>query len=244
MRAIPSALVALCLFAGPAQAAEGRATPLDEAPIRAGLARIAPQMPIERISPSAVPGLAEVSTGSQIYYISLDGSVLIHGSMLRTRDGVDLSEIRRSELRAAAIDALPADARVRYAPSSAAKHRVTVFTAVDCGYCRRFHAGIEGYLAEGIAVDYVMIPLAGPGSEADRTSSRVYCADDRQAAFTAATEGLPFEAPDCRSAYPEGVALAQRLAVGTTPTIVTADGRIVGGFLEPAQLKQRLLAGH
>ncbi len=229
-------LASVALFAAQASAA----VDIDEAPIRAGFARLAPALSIERIAESPLPGLVEVSAGGQVYYLSRDGQHLLHGSLLRTRDGVDLSEIRRSELRAAAIDALPAEARIRYAPQSPAEHRVTVFTAVDCGYCRRFHAEIEGFLAAGIAVDYVMIPLAGPGSPAERISQQVYCASDRQAAFTAATFGKPFEAPDCESAYPQGLALAQRLGFGTTPTIVAADGRVLGGYLDPASLKARL----
>ncbi|MCK7593310.1 DsbC family protein [Pseudomarimonas salicorniae] len=216
---------------------------LDEAPIRSALTRLAPQLQIERIAPAPLAGLAEVSAGGQVYYVSLDGRHLLHGSLLRTADGVDLTEIRRSALRAAAIDALPLDARIRYAPKSPAEHRVTVFTAVDCGYCRRFHADIEGYLAAGIAVDYVMIPLAGPGSPAETLSRRVYCASDRLGAFTAATHGTAFEAPDCDSAYPQGVELAKRLGFGTTPTIVAEDGRVLGGYLDPTQLKQRLTAG-
>ena len=223
--------------------ARAEAPALDEAPIRAALARLAPQLQIERIAPAPLPGMAEVSAGGQVYYVSLDGRHLLHGSLLRTTDGVDLSEIRRSELRAAALDQLPAEARIRYAPQSPAEHRVTVFTAVDCGYCRRFHADIDAYLAAGIAVDYVMIPLAGPGSPAEQIVRRVYCASDRQAAFTAATIGEAFDAADCESAYPQGVELARRLGFGTTPTIVAADGRVLGGYLDPTQLKQRLTAG-
>lgn len=229
--------LSLALIAGVAQAAP------DEATIRAALARLAPTASVDSVRPSSLPGLAEVVVDGQVVYVSDDGSLLFNGSLLRTADGVDLSEIRRSELRAAALDALPAAARIGYAPQSPAKHRVTVFTAVDCGYCRRFHADIEGYLARGIAVDYVMIPLAGPGSEAERVSQAVYCAADRQAAFTAATLGQPVEAPVCESRYADGLAVAQRLGVTTTPTIVGPDGKVLGGYLDPAQLEARLVAG-
>lgn len=232
--------IALSLVAGLAQAASP--VTIDEAPIRAGLKRMAPKLVIDRIAPSPVQGVVEVTTGSRIYYVSLDGSILIHGSMLRTHDSVDLSEIRRGELRATAIDALPGEARVRYSPAAPAEDRVVVFTAVDCGYCRRFHQNIDGYLGQGIAVDYVMIPLAGPGSDADRVSRSVYCAADRQAAFTAATFGHSFDTGSCESntEYAAGVDLARMLEIRTTPTVVAADGRILGGYLDPAQLKQRL----
>lgn len=212
----------------------------DPAAIRAALQRLAPTARVESIRATALPGLAEVVADGQVVYVSADGSLLLKGSLLRTTDGVDLSEIRRSELRAVALDALPAEARIRFAPQSPAQHRVTVFTAVDCGYCRRFHADIEDYLARGIAVDYVMIPLAGPGSDAERISRSVYCAADRQSAFTAATHGQPFEAPDCSSSYDQGLAVARRLGVTTTPTIVAADGSVLGGYLAPEQLQSRL----
>lgn len=230
-RALPLLFAAASVHAAP-----------DEDAIRAALARLAPGTAVESIRPAGLPGLAEVVVGGQVVYLSDDGRLLLNGSLLRTADGVDLSEIRRSELRAAALDALPASARIGYAPQSPAKHRVTVFTAVDCGYCRRFHADIDGYLARGIAVDYVMIPLAGPGSEAERVSQAVYCAADRQAAFTAATLGQPVDAPTCASSYAAGLATAQRLGIGTTPTIVGPDGRVLGGYLDPAQLEARLLA--
>lgn len=229
--------LSVALIASGAQAAP------DEAAIRAALARLAPTANVDSVRASSLPGLAEVVVDGQVVYVSDDGRLLFNGSLLRTADGVDLSEIRRSELRATALDALPAAARIAYAPQSPAKHRVTVFTAVDCGYCRRFHADIEGYLARGIAIDYVMIPLAGPGSEAEKVSQAVYCAADRQSAFTAATVGQPVEAAPCESRYADGLAVAQRLGVTTTPTIVGPDGKVLGGYLDPAQLEARLVAG-
>ena len=166
-----------------------------------------------------------------------------HGVLARASGGRGLIRaLETPALRAAALASLPQDARIGYAPQSPSKHRVTVFTAVDCGYCRRFHADIDGYLARGIAVDYVMIPLAGPGSEAERVSKAVYCASDRQAAFTEATMGQPVTADECESRYSDGVSLAQRLGITSTPTIVGPDGKVLGGYLAPAQLEARLLA--
>jgi len=88
MRPVLLASLVLLLATGLAHA---EAPALDEAPIRAALARRAPQLQIERIAPAPLPGMAEVSAGGQVYYVSLDGRHLLHGSLLRTADGVDLS---------------------------------------------------------------------------------------------------------------------------------------------------------
>lgn len=210
---------------------------VDEAAIRATLSRLAPDTRVDRIRPSGIPGMVEVVVGADVLYVSDDGRHVIRGTLVDASAGVDLTERSRTELRAAALAALPADARIRFEPQTPAARRVTVFTAVDCGYCRRFHNAIDAYLAAGIAVDYVLIPLGGPGSESDRISARVHCAKDRQAAFTAATFGNPFEADDCESAYQRGVELAGALGIISTPTILGSDGRKLGGYLTPAQLR-------
>jgi thiol:disulfide interchange protein DsbC len=105
-------------------ASVAQATP-DDAAIRAALGRLAPTASVDSVRPSSLPGLAEVVVGGQVVYVSDDGSLLFNGSLLRTGDGVDLSEIRRSELRAAALDALPEAARIRYAPQSPASGIIT-----------------------------------------------------------------------------------------------------------------------
>lgn len=228
-------ITALALAIGLATIAPADAAP-DEAAIRAAVARLAPEARVERIRPSSMAGIAEVVIGADVLYVSDDGRHLIRGNLLDTRSEIDLTERTRTELRAAALAALPADARIAFEPADATSRRVTVFTAVDCGYCRRFHNQIDAYLASGIAVDYVLLPLGGPNSESDRISARVHCAKDRRAAFTAATFGNAFDADDCESTYRRGVELADALGINTTPTIFGSDGRKLGGYLTPAQL--------
>jgi thiol:disulfide interchange protein DsbC len=214
----------------------------DDNAIRAALGKLAPDARIERIRASAMPGLAEVVVGGgQVLYVSNDGRHVINGSLLDASSATDLTELTRAELRARAVAGLPAESLIRYEPKQPTGDRVTVFTAIDCGYCRRFHADIEAYLAAGIAVDYVLIPLGGPNTAAYTTSAGVYCAADRHDAFTAATFGQPFEPTDCGSmAFPHAVALARSLGIQSTPTILGADGRRLGGYLTPAQLRAEL----
>lgn len=236
---LPFTMLLAMAAGGLAQAGESsdaaRRAVVDEA-----LARIAPQLDVEAVREAPMPGLIEIEAGGQLFYLSADGRHLLQGSLIDTVERVDLSERRRQATRRATLSALSPEQTIAF-EADKAQHRVTVFTALDCGYCRRFHADIEAYREAGISIDYVLLPLAGEGSEADRTGARLFCASDRQDAFTRATRGEPIEGPMCDSGYDEGKALAARLGIRNTPTIVRADGS-VSGYQTPTELLASLSA--
>jgi thiol:disulfide interchange protein DsbC len=210
----------------------------EQALARAALARVAPQLEPEAVRPTPMAGLLEVEAGGQVFYLSRDGRHLLHGSLIDTVERVDLTEARRRQQRVEALQGLTEAQVVRF-EAAEPRHRVTVFTALECGYCRRFHNDIEAYLQAGISVDYVLIPMRGEGSDADLTGARLFCAADRQDAFTRATAGQTIEGPMCESGYAEGKALAARLGIRNTPTVVFADGS-QSGYLDAGELAQRL----
>lgn len=209
-------------------------------PVREAIARMAPAATIEAAQPSALPGVLELVVSGTVLYISTDGRHLLQGTLLDTASGTDLTEQTRAGLRKAGIADLPDATLLRFAPEQPT-HAVTVFTAIDCGYCRRFHQDIEAYREAGIAVEYVLLPLAGPGTPADLAARRVHCAADREAAFTRATAGETLQGGEtCESGYAAGVDLAARLGIRSTPTIIDGQGRQIGGYLTPEQLLARL----
>lgn len=57
---------------------------------------------------------------------------------------------------------------------------VTVFTDVDCGYCRKLHKQIGDYNARGIKVRYLLFPRSGPDTESWTKAEQVMCAKDRR----------------------------------------------------------------
>ena len=121
------------------------------------------------------------------------------------------------------------------------KHSVTVFTDIDCGYCRKLHAQIDGYLERGIEVRYVLYPRNGPASRAWSTSEDVWCSRDRGKALTAAKLDREFQTSKCdASMISTHYMLGQDVGLSGTPAIVFEDGTLVGGYLPPAALASRL----
>jgi thiol:disulfide interchange protein DsbC len=88
---------------------------------------------------------------------------------------------------------------VVFEPHGAVQRTITVFTDVDCGYCRAMHREIDALLGAGVRVRYLLYPRDGPGSPGVARPERVWCAADRQDALTRAKLGEQVESPDCES---------------------------------------------
>jgi thiol:disulfide interchange protein DsbC len=206
------------LLCAPLHAAE------PEAVAREALARLMPQSQLESVRAAPAEGWLELVVGGEVLYLSRDGRHLFQGNLLQVEDRRNLTEASRERLRQQAIAGVDADGLIRYEADDPS-HRITVFTALDCGYCRRFHQDIGDVLKRGISVDYVLIPLAGEGSTADATSRSVFCADDRRSALDKAMRGEALEAAMCPSAYDAGKALARNLGINRTPTFLASGGQ-------------------
>lgn len=211
----------------------------EDAKVRAAIQSLVPGATIDSVADAAIPGFYEVVVQGQIVYVSQDGKYLIQGSIFDIPAKQDLTENARAGLRKSALAEAPKDQRIIYAPEKP-KHTVTVFTDIDCGYCRRMHGQIAEYNKLGIAVEYMFFPRAGQGSESWDKAVSVWCADDRNKALTDAKAGQPVDKKQCANPVDKDYALGQRIAVSGTPAVFAPDGTQLGGYLPPDQLLQRL----
>lgn len=199
-----------------------------------------PNLAVSSVAPSAVePWLEVVLTDGQVIYASPDGEHVLAGSLISLRPLENLTERRRDALRRALIEAeLPAN--LFEFPAADAVHSVTIVTDIDCPYCRRLHQQMAEYHAEGIGVRYLMLPRAGLGSESYRKAVAAACAADPEDALTHSMNGEPLPAADCAHTIAAQHALSQRLRVTGTPAIILESGRMLPGYVPPAQLAAEL----
>jgi thiol:disulfide interchange protein DsbC len=191
----------------------------------------------EDVGPSPIPGLYEVTMGGLIAYVSSDGKYLVSGNVYDLDTQVNLTASRRNAARAKALAAARDDQMIVFSPANA-KMTVTVFTDIDCGYCRKFHNQIAEFNKAGIRVRYMMFPRSGPGTESWRKAEGVWCSADRRDALTRAKRGEEVKAKPCTgaSAIQAQYAMGEDLGVEGTPAIFTQTGDYVGGFMTPDQL--------
>jgi len=210
-----------------------------DAKVKAAIQSLVPSATIDSIADAAVPGFYEVVVQGQIVYVSEDGKYLIQGSIFDVEGKADLTESSRAKLRRDVLAGAPKDQRIAFTPKNA-KYTVTVFTDIDCGYCRRMHQQIAEYNKLGIAVEYMFFPRAGLGSESYDKAVSVWCADDRAKALTDAKAGQTVDKKECANPVEKDYALGQKIAVNGTPAVFAPDGTQLGGYLPPDQMLQRL----
>jgi thiol:disulfide interchange protein DsbC len=212
----------------------------DMANVKAALAKAAPEVKIDSVVASPVPGLYEVMAGTQILYVTGDGRYFVDGRIVDLNTRQDLTEPRLAAVRKAAVDAIPEDEMVVFAAPKY-DHTVTVFTDIDCPYCAKMHSKIDEYEAEGIRVRYLFFPRTGARSPSYNEAVSVWCADDRNQALTDAKAGKKIPAKTCDNPVDEHMAVGRKVGINGTPAIMLETGDMIPGYVEPKRLAQMIV---
>jgi thiol:disulfide interchange protein DsbC len=206
---------------------------------RVALAAKIPGAKPEDLRATPVTGVYELVHGADISYITVDAKYVFSGDLFQitTRgDFPNLSESRRKELRLEKLAAIPESEMLVFGPATA-KHTITVFTDVDCPWCRKLHQQIADYNRLGIRVRYLFFPRSGPDTESWYKAEAVWCAKDRNKALTLAKEDKPIDMKRCPDApVKRDYELGHQLGVTGTPGIVLENGELVPGYLGPQDL--------
>lgn len=211
------------------------------ADLRAVIQEKFPGVQIDGVRPSPVAGVYEVVLGADTAYVSADGRYLFSGDLYEIDTRTNVTELSRTQARREVLAKLDERDMIVFEPAGEAKHTVTVFTDVECGYCRRLHSEIGRITQLGVRVRYLAYPRAGPGTDDWRKMEAVWCSLDRRRAITQAKLGQEVKAPDCGATpVASQYALGESVGVRGTPAIFAATGEYIGGYLPPERLLAEL----
>ena len=220
-----------------ANAAETNEVPAEE---RERIAEMFESISSDDVGSSPVDGWYTIQRGSIVAYISSDGRYLLQGDLIDLDRQVNLTEESRSDARRNLMSTVDNEKAIMFSPEDV-KYSVSIFTDIECTYCRRLHSQIDEYLAHGIEVRYFLYPRGGPASRSWNTSEEVWCSKDRGNALTLAKLDRKFETSSCdASAVGDHYVMGQEVGLSGTPAIVLNDGELIGGYLPPDALKLRL----
>jgi thiol:disulfide interchange protein DsbC len=211
----------------------------DEAAIRQAITKSMPSVKVDSVKPAVVKGLFEVVVGANIYYVSEDGKYLLQGRLVDVAARKDLTEEKLNVTRKLAIEKMGQANMIIFKPKIT-KYTVTIFTDIDCGYCRKLHSEIDQYLAQGITIQYLFFPRAGKGSDSYNKAVSVWCAEDRNVALTAAKKDQKLPEKTCDNPIDEHMQLAAEFDVKGTPMIISENGNVYPGYLPAKQLVEAL----
>jgi thiol:disulfide interchange protein DsbC len=200
---------------------------------------LAPNAGSIAISETPIEGILMVQVSGDIVYATTDGKYLIQGRVIDMDTREDLTEGAKAEVRREAMAEMDTSKQIVFAPEDPA-YELTVFTDIDCGYCRKLHEQVPQYNEEGISIRYMAFPRAGIGSRSYEKAVTVWCSDDQQQAMTEAKAGVEMAPIQCENPVAEQYQLGMTLGVSGTPALLTPDGQLIPGYVPPAQLRQRL----
>ena len=209
-------------------------TPAEIAALSARLQAAYPSTRFGEIRPTPWPGVFEVAMGANLAYVDASGQYFLFGHLYDMKVQRDLTAERKDTLARIEFSALPlADAikDVRGRGSRA----LAIFSDPDCPHCRRLEAELKGL--SDVTIHTFLMPITSLHPQARAKAVAVWCAKDRLGAWQAlmTRDQVPPSA-DCAHPVDRNVALAERLGVTGTPTLVAADGRVLPGAASAEQI--------
>ena len=173
------------------------------------------------ISDSPLKGIKIVNTEQGLLYASEDGNYVLQGKLYQLTDKgpVDVA------------------GKVLMNKLNAMQNEMIVYPAKnEKYYCHLLHQQVKEYNDLGITVRYLAFPRTGLNSQTARQMEAIWTAEDRAFALNEAEKGnLPKALKDpniVKKQYELGI----QFGVAGTPSIVTANGEVLGGYLKPADL--------
>lgn len=223
-------------------------TPAGEKIVRQAVASLSSKAEINAIDVAPIAGFYQVIASGQMLYVSQDGKYLLNGDLLDLGAKQNVSNTAWAKFRKAELAKVPASQRIVFAPPHP-KITISVFTDVNCGFCRALHEHIAEFNKAGIAVEYLAWPREGVTTTAGRPTPTytemvsVWCAADPKATFSAATAGTAPKAATCANPVKDQFDLGLKLGLSGTPTIYGPDGRTLGGYVTVDQLLKEIKDG-
>ena len=203
---------------------------------------------IESIERSEFPGIYKVYYGDiQPLYVSESGNYFMFGQMfkidsqnankpvIKNITDKDIS-IRRQSL----MQEIKTSELISF-KSKREQYDLTVFTDVDCGYCRKLHKEIKQYNDLGITIRYAAFPRSGLGTDAFTKMVGAWCSADSKKAITNLKDGKNPNLNFCDSQpVAKHYAIGKKLGVTGTPAIITETGDLLPGYYSAEDLLKKL----
>lgn len=188
------------------------------------------------------PGVFEVAVGSNLAYVDGSGQYFLFGHLYDMKAQRDLTAERRDNLTRIDFAALPLQDALTEVRGNG-KRRLVIFSDPDCPFCKKLEADIS--TLSDVTLHTFLMPIASLHPQARGKAVSVWCAPDRLKAWQALMrQDKAVPSATCAHPVDRNIALAERLGIAATPTLVAADGRVMAGAANTAQIEDWLARGN
>jgi thiol:disulfide interchange protein DsbC len=210
-----------------------------------------PEMMIQTVSPSPVPGMYVVTVmGMQTIFVTEDGKYYIAGDLFEALPSgvlVDTGAGMKNDLRIQLISQVDESEMIVYPAEGESLATLHVFTDLDCPYCRQFHGDIEELNENGITVRYLAFPRQGLEGDTYTKMVSTWCSETPNLYLTTAKRGADIPEMTCDNPVAKHYTLGHQMGIQGTPALLLETGELLNGYvpaesLIPAMLEQAELA--
>ena len=189
-----------------------------------------------KITDSALPGFKTAVSDQGVVQISQDGRFVIQGQVFELKNGRAVDITNNALL--AELNSLSNEMIVY--PAKNEKHVVTVFMDITCHYCHLLHTKMKEYNDLGITIRYLAFPRGGMNTKTAKQMEAIWTAKDPVFALNEAENGNPPKEQKTPNIVKKHYDLGIKFGVTGTPNIVTKEGELIPGFVEPKELLKML----
>ena len=221
-----------------------------EASVKAAFLKKYPDVPVESVTKTPLPGIYEVySNGQMIYtdeqagYLFVNANLIETGTnanLIDTEKKANLTEERMGKLTAIKFDELPLNLAFKKVKGKGTR-KLAYFGDPNCGYCRKFEQDLAK--VNDVTIYVFLYPVLGADSVEKAKS--IWCSKDRAKAWDdQLVNGIAPTAPaTCdTSSIDKTMAFGKSKNITGTPTLFFIDGQRVPGAIPLEMIEQRLAA--
>lgn len=207
-----------------------------EAAVRQALQTRYPNVQVESVTKTPMPGIYEIYADGEILYVDEKANhLIVGGRMIDIGRKADLTAERLRTLSAVKFEQLPLDLAFRKVQGNGAR-KLAYFTDPNCPYCKQIEPTLNKL--ENVTIYVFLYPVLGPDSM--EKSKAVWCSKDRVKAWDdlMLRGSPPKPAGTCETPIDKIVSFGRRKGITGTPTLFLADGERVRGAIPLEQLRK------
>ena len=210
----------------------------DEAALRKAIQPHFADSKIESVKKTPYLGLYEVVVGDEVFYTDAKADYFFFGHVIDTKTRTSMTNERIQEIKAARrvpLDSLPLQSAIKIVKGDG-KRRVAIFTDPNCPYCKQLEKELLN--VTNVTIYTLLYPVLKGSME---LSKKIWCSDNQIKAWDDfMLKGVAPTSKDCETPLDVLVKSGQENKVSGTPTLIFADGSIVGGMIPAAAIEEKL----
>lgn len=193
---------------------------------------------IESLKKTPYFGLYEVVVGDEVFYTDDKADYFFFGHVVDAKTRTSMTNERLQEIKAARrvpLDSLPLEFAIKTVKGNG-KRQLAIFTDPNCPYCKQLEKELVNIT--NITIYTLLYPVLNGSME---VSKKIWCSDNQIKAWDDfMLRGVAPSGKDCETPLEALVKSGRENKVSGTPTLIFADGSIVGGMIPAAVIEEKL----